>query len=79
MYLVGDRVPLRLRLFGGGMLWRFDRMSLYDERVEIYHFGVSMERIEDCLPAYAGWQSRDCDEVGSFGHCAGEFGKYASR
>lgn len=71
---VGDGVPCSMVLFCGCLFWGLDGMAFCDQRVEIDHAEVVVERFEDGLARYAGGNGGYCREEGSFRHS----GKVAS-
>lgn len=77
---VGHGVPLAVNcFFGVGVGGRFAGVALFDERVEVDHFGVAVEGLEDCCTGYAFGQGGQSGEGGSFEHGGQGSGKVLNR
>ena len=68
MYPVGEGVPDAAELLGAGVSRWVDRVSIDDERVEVDHGDVVVEKVEDSGAGNACGQGRDSREDGPFRH-----------
>lgn len=66
--LVGDGIPLRVILLGTCFMWWFDWMTFCDEGIQIDHFDMIVQRLEDCLARDARRKRGHRSEKSSLGH-----------
>lgn len=65
---VGHGVPNAMKFLGGSLCRRFDRMTFFDQRVQIDHLDMIMETLQNNLSCYSGRKASKRGEYGSFRH-----------
>jgi hypothetical protein len=65
---VGKLIPKTVVFFRGSIIGRLNRMTLFHERIKVYHIFMGVQSLNDDLPGDSRRQRSNGREDGSFRH-----------